>query len=122
MIERITRAVAQADGSDAEEIAEQLRLFAEQFVDRIIRNNYCLTTRMRRSLRHYAPGVSEWLKTRYRPSVVLEKRGVRDRLRKNGAGADYLAEFQSELARMEDALNGREFRDFLTHHTDAIAS
>jgi glycosyltransferase domain-containing protein len=122
MIERISRAVAEADGSDAEEIAEQLRLFAEPFVDRIIRNNYGLTARVWQSLRHYAPGVSEWLKTRYRPSVVLEKRGIRDRLRKNGARADYLAEFQSELAHMEDALNGRGFRDFLAHHTHATAS
>jgi hypothetical protein len=122
MIERVSRAVTEADGSAAEETAEQLRLLAEPFVDRIIRNNYGLTARMRQSLSHYAPGVCEWLKTRYRPSVILEKRGVRDRLRKNGAGADYLAEFQSELARMEDALNGREFRDFLAHHTDAMAS
>ena len=122
MIERVSCAVAEADGSDAEEIAEQLRLFAEPFVDQIIRNNYGLTARTLQSLRHYAPSVSEWLKTRYRPSVILEKRGVRDRLRRNGARASYLAEFQSELARMEEALNGREFRDFLVHHTDATVS
>jgi hypothetical protein len=122
MIERVSRAVAEADGSDAEEIAEQLRLSAEPFVDRIIRNNYGLTARVRQGLRRYAPRVSEWLKTRYRPSVIFEKRGVRDRLRKNGARADYLAEFQSELAHMEDALTGREFREFLAHHADATAS
>src|SRR6516162_9832706 len=45
LIERVSRAVAEADGSDAEEIAEQLRLFAEPFVDQIIRNNYGLTAR-----------------------------------------------------------------------------
>jgi glycosyltransferase domain-containing protein len=122
MIERVSRAVAEADGSDAEEIANQLRLLAEPFVDRIIRNNYGPRARVRQSLHHYAPGISDWLKTRYRPSVVLEKRRVRDRLRRNGARADYLAEFRSELARMEDALNGREFRNFLAHHADATAS
>lgn len=122
MIERLSRAVAEADGSDAEEVAEQLRLSAGQFVDRIIRNHLGLTNRVRQRLRRYAPGFREWVKTRYRPSVVLEKRALRDQLRNNGAGAEYLAEFRSELARMEDALNGREVREFLAHHKEAMAS
>jgi glycosyltransferase domain-containing protein len=121
MIERISRAVAEADGSNAGDIAEQLCLSAEQFVDGIIRNHYGLTNRVRQRLRNYLRWLSGWLKTRYRPSVFLEKRAVFKRLRNNGAGAKYLAEFRSELARMEDALNGREAREFLAHHAETMA-
>jgi glycosyltransferase domain-containing protein len=122
MIERVSRAVAEADGSDAGEIAEQIRLSAEQFVDRIIRNHYGATNRVRQRLRRYAPGLREWSKTRYRPSVVLEKRALPDRMRKNGAGADYLDEFRAELARMEDAVSGRDVREFLAPHSETMAS
>ena len=122
MIDRLSRAVAEADGGDAGESAEQLRLFAEKFVDQIIRNHYGLTNQVRQRLRHFAPGFREWLKTRYRPSIVLEKRALRDRMRKNGAGAKYLAEFRAELARMEDASNGSEVREFLAHHAETISS
>ena len=122
MIERISLAVSEADGSDAEESAEQLRVFTEQFVDGIICNHYGPTNQVRQRLRQYAPGFRQWLKTRYRPSVVLEKRALPDRMRKNGAEAKYLAAFRSELAHMEDALNGREIREFVTRHAEAMAS
>lgn len=121
MIDRLSRAVAEADGGDAGESTEQLRLFAEQFVDQIIRNHYGLTNQVRQRLRRFAPGFTEWLKTRYRPSVVLEKRALRDRMRKNGAGPQYLAEFSAELARVEDASKSREVREFLAHHAETIS-
>lgn len=122
MIERISYAVAEAGSGDAEEIAEQLRQLTEQFMNEIIRNHYGTTNRIRQRLRNYLPWLSDWMKTRYRRSVVREKRAVPDRLRKNGAGAKYLAVFQSELARMEDAFNGREVREFLAHHAETMAS
>lgn len=39
-VERVARAVSEAGGGDAEEIAEQLRLVAEPFYERLFRNNY----------------------------------------------------------------------------------
>jgi glycosyltransferase domain-containing protein len=122
MIERLSRAMAKEGGGDADELTEQLRLSAGQFVDRIIHNHHGLTNRVRKKLHSYMPGFREWLRTRYRPSVVFEKRALVNRLRKNGAGAKYLAEFCAELARMEGSLNGREVREFLACHKEAMAS
>lgn len=122
MIEVIAHAVATADGSDAEEVAEELRLAAEPWMERIFRNNYSVPNKVRAKLRGYAPWFSEWQKTRYRPTVVFDKRAIRKRLRKNGASDNYLAAFQSELAQIEEALNGKEFLKFLANYPEMTAA
>jgi glycosyltransferase domain-containing protein len=122
MVEVVARAVAAADGGNAEEIAEKLRLAAEPWMERIFRNNYSVPNKVRAKVRGYAPWFSEWQKTRYRPTVIFDKRAIRERLRKNGASDKYLAEFQSELAQIEEALNGKEFPKFLANYPEVMAA
>lgn len=122
MIERVSRAVVATDGGDAEEIAEKLRLGAEPWMERIFHNNYSMPNKVRAKLRGHAPWFSEWQKTRYRPTVLFDKRAVRGRLRRNGASNEYLAEFKSELAQMEEALNGNEFPRFLANYPEVTAA
>jgi glycosyltransferase domain-containing protein len=122
MIEVVARAVAAADDGDIEEIAEELRLAAEPWMERIFRNNYSTPNKVRAKLRGYAPWFTEWQKARYRPMVIFDKRAIRETLRKNGASDKYLAAFQSELAQIEEALNGNEFRKFIAHYPAVMAA
>ncbi len=122
MIDMVARAVVAADGGNVEEVAEELRLAAEPWMERIFRNNYSLPNKVRAKLRGYAPWFTEWQKTRYRPTVILDKRAIRERLRKNGASDIYLAAFQSELTKIEEALNGRELPKFLARYPEVMAA
>ncbi len=122
MIDVVAKAVAVADGGEVDKIAEELRLAAEPWMERIFRNNYSAPNKVRAMLRGYAPRFSEWQKTRYRPTVVFDKRAIRERLRKNGASNKYLAAFQSELVQIEEALNGKEFPRFLANYPEVMAA
>ncbi len=121
IVDRVSRAVVEADGGDVEEVAEQLRLVAEPWLEYLIRSHYGGSGRLR-ALRNQVLRLRSWLKARYRSSVILDQRSIRERLRRNGAAAEYLAEFRSELARMEEVLNGRQFREFLVHCQEVALS
>ena len=117
-IELVARAVAEADGGDAGEVAERLRLGAEPWIERLFRNHYSATNRVRQRLRTYFPWLGDCLRTRCRPSVFFEKRAVQNRLRNHGAGAKHLAEFRSELACVEDTLSGGSSESFSAAYGD----
>jgi glycosyltransferase domain-containing protein len=121
IVDRVSRAVVSADGGNVEEVAEQLRLVAEPWLEYVIRSHYGGSGSVR-ALRTQASRLRSWVKGRYQSSVILEQRKIRERLRRNGAAAEYIAEFRSELARMEEALNGRQFRESLARHPGVVAS
>lgn len=111
--ERISHAVVAADGGDAADVGDHIRSVAEPWLEYQIRSHYGGLERLR-ALRNQL--------RRLRSSVARDRRNVRKRLRQNGAAEEYVATFQSELARIEETLNGDEFRRFLARLPGVMAS
>jgi glycosyltransferase domain-containing protein len=118
--ERVSDAVVEADGGTAEEAMEHVRSAAEPWLEYLIRSHYGGLERLR-ALRN-AVRLRSWLKARYRSSITLDYRNIRQRLRRNGAAEDYLAAFQSELAWMEETVKGEHIRCLLAQLPGVAAS
>jgi hypothetical protein len=111
--ERISHAVVAADGGDAGDVGDHVRSVAEPWLEYQIRSHYGGLERLR-ALRNRL--------RRLRSSVTRDRRNVRKKLRQNGAAEEYVATFESELARIEETLNGDEFRGFLARLPGVMAS
>jgi len=113
VLDRVSRLVAECDGSDPAETAERLRGPLEEWVRDIIRLDFGAYATLRRCLRAHAPSFVTWLKTRRRPIVRVERRRLLSKLHRSGATPEYIANFKRELAQIEEVLSGREFKEFL---------
>jgi glycosyltransferase domain-containing protein len=113
IIDRIAAQVAASDSIDAGAAADHLREGMVGWYQSFLRRNYGLFAVVRRHLRTRAPSLLQWLKTRRRYSVPLERRAIFSELQRNGASASYLKTFRGELAQIEDVLTGTEFRCFI---------
>ena len=97
ILTRISREVAAADGSDAGVVAEDIRNNMIAWFGDFLRRNYGPYAALRRHLRVNMPDLLEWMKTRRRYAVPLERRKVLATLRRNGASADYLQAFKTRI-------------------------
>jgi glycosyltransferase domain-containing protein len=113
MIDRLSKAAADADGGDAAEIAERVRQTFDAWYRGFLRHNYGPSGMIRKVLRDNVPDVLLWLKRRRRYSVPLERRNLFKQLSNNGASGEYLDQFRRELAGVEDTLTGKAFAAFL---------
>jgi glycosyltransferase domain-containing protein len=113
VLDRVSHRLAELDGGNPEEIAERLRDPLERWVRELIRHDFGAYAVLRRHLRTHVPWFMAWLKRRYRFRLVLERRDIFNRLRKDGATRAYLEKFKRELAQIEDVLTGHEFSEFL---------
>lgn len=110
--DRISHVVVEADGRNVEEASEQVCLVAEPWLEYQIRSHYDGLDKLR-ALRNRVSRLRSWLRARYQSAVTLDYRNIRQKLRRNGAAEEYIATFQSELARMEETLKGEHIREFL---------
>jgi glycosyltransferase domain-containing protein len=113
ILARISREAAAADGVDESALAEDLRNNIISWFGDFLRRNYGPYAALRRWLRHNAPDVLEWVKTRRRYTVAFDRRSVLAKLRRNGAPEEYLSAFGKELAQIEDVVYGSAFADFI---------
>jgi glycosyltransferase domain-containing protein len=120
VLECISQNLAQIDGGDPAAIAERLRESLEEWVDEMVRFDYGAYATLRRNLRAHSPGLLAWLKRRQRLRVVFERRGIFNKLRKDGATPTYLRKFGYELSQIEQVLTGREFKEFLGRHMPGL--
>jgi glycosyltransferase domain-containing protein len=114
VLDRISRSLAELDGGNPAQIADRLRELLEDWVRDLIRLDFGAYATLRRYLRAYAPGFVAWLKTRWRLAFVFERRKLLNQLRIGGASEAYIDKFKHELAIIEEALTGPEFRKFLS--------
>ena len=121
ILTRISREVAAADGSDAGPVAEDIRNNMISWFGDFLRRNYGPYAALRRYLRDNMPGLLDWVKTRRRYAVRLERRRVLATLRRSGASANYLQAFKTELAQIEDVVSGATFADFIRPHVPLFA-
>lgn len=108
--DRISHVVVEAEGGNVEEAARHVRLVAEPWLEYLIRSHYGGLKSLR-ALRNQVLRLRSRLK--YRSSVILDYRRIRQRLRRNGAAEEYLEAFQSELAWVEETLKGGQIQEFL---------
>jgi glycosyltransferase domain-containing protein len=113
ILARISREAAAADGADQAVITEDLRDNIISWFGDFLRRSYGPYAALRRALRNSTPDLLEWVKTRRRYTVPLERRRVFAKLRRNGASEDYLRAFGKELAQIEDVVSGPAFADFI---------
>jgi glycosyltransferase domain-containing protein len=116
VLDRVARLIAEYDGGDPAAIAERLRQPLEEWVRDVIKLDFGAYADLRRWLRTYAPWFVAWIKTRHRLAVVLERKWIVARLRRAKATPEYVKKFQLELAQIEEALTGPEFKEFLARH------
>jgi glycosyltransferase domain-containing protein len=121
ILDRISDLAAAADGVDRAAVAEQLRDNFSRWFGDFLRRNYGAYAALRAYLREAAPGLVEWLKTRRRYSVALDRRKVLAKLRQGGASEDYIRAFRAELAQVEDVICGSAFADFIRPHVPVFA-
>jgi glycosyltransferase domain-containing protein len=113
VLDRISHRLAELDGGDPDEIAERLRDPLEWWVRELISHDFGAYAAVRQRLRTHVPWLVAWLKRRYRFRLVLERRDIFNKLRKDGATPDYLEKLKGEIAQIEDVLIGHEFKEFL---------
>jgi glycosyltransferase domain-containing protein len=113
ILTRISREAAAADSADAGVVAEDMRNNMISWFGDFLRRNYGPYAALRRYLRNNMPGLLDWVKTRRRYTVPLERRKALAKLRRNGASADYLQAFRAELAQIEDVVSGSGFAEFI---------
>lgn len=121
ILDRISSHAAATDGADREAVAETLRNDFSQWFGDFLSRNYGPYAALRRDLRTKVPALVEWLKTRRRYSVPLDRRKVLAKLRESGASKDYVNAFSAELAQIEDVICGPGFADFIRAHVPAFA-
>ena len=113
MIDRISGAAAKAEGIDAAAVAEMLRLICEDWLHEFLKIYYGPLQSVKQVLRDNTPDLFNWAKNRRRYFVARERAAIFSRLAKDGASADYLANFDGELKTIEDVIMGREFANFV---------
>jgi len=120
VLDRISNRLAELDGGDPDEIAEQLREPLEEWVADLVRLDYGAYATLRRYLRTHTPWLVAWLKGRQRLAVVFERREMFKQLRKEGATPAYLVKFRGELSLIEEALTGSKLREFIGRYSPAL--
>jgi hypothetical protein len=121
ILSRISREAAAADESDASVVAEDMRNNMTSWFGDFLRRNYGPYAALRRYLRDNMPELLDRVKTRRRYTVPLERRRVLATLRRNGASANYLQAFKTELAQIEDVVSGAAFADFIRPYVPLFA-
>ena len=122
IIERISATASRADCLDRAIVAERLRVCVESWLRDFLRVNYGLSGSVRAHLRARVPSLLEWIKSRRRYLVWRERRAVFSELCKNGSSETYLRTLREELLRIEDVLEGKEFRLFLEEYGSALVA
>lgn len=121
MIGRISQLAAGQDGVAAEPIAEELRAICEDWLRDFLRVNYGSMQTVKQMMRDRTPGLVNWLLNRRRHSVGRERAALLTQLKADGASGEYLAQFESELAGIEDVLSGQAFAAFVAPHVPGLA-
>ena len=116
--DRISREAATADGTDAGAVAENMRNNMSSWFGDFLRRNYGPYAALRRYLRDNMPDLLDWVKTRRRYSVPLERRNVLAKLRRNGASEDYLQSLQGGTG----ADRGRRLRSGLCRFHSSLCA
>jgi glycosyltransferase domain-containing protein len=120
IVDTVADAAARADSSDRADVAERIRERIEPWLRDFLRVNYGLSGTVRGHLRTRVPFLLNWLKTRRRYSVPVERRALFASLRRHGAPATYLETLRGELARIEEVVAGQAFRVFLNGKVTAF--
>ncbi len=113
MVERISAVAARSDGVEPASVAEMLRSICEEWLREFLQVNYGSLQSVKQFLRDNAPDFVNWLKKRRRYFVGRERADILYNLRADGASEAYVAQFQAELAVVEDLLTGGSFADFI---------
>jgi glycosyltransferase domain-containing protein len=113
IVELLSKAAADSDGVNPDEVAEKLRQSFQAWYGGFLRHNYGPVGKLRHFLRENTPGLLMWLKQRRRYSVPFERRNLFKKLAGHGASGEYLEQFRKELAGIEDTLTGKAFAAFL---------
>jgi glycosyltransferase domain-containing protein len=123
MVNRISSAVAEADGVDPAPIAEEIREIFGKGLRINLARRYSPAPRLGR-LKQHAQGLAPlWLRKRLSRrglAVRREREGLSSSLRADGADETYLTVFRAELAAIEDTLTGAEFIDFVSQHAPGL--
>jgi glycosyltransferase domain-containing protein len=120
VLDRISQRLAELDGGDPGKIADRLRAPLERWVEAMIEYDYGAYATLRRYLRTYSPWLVAWLKRRHRLAIVFERKDIFSKLRKDGGTPACVAKFRREFAQIEEVLIGREFKEFLGRHMQAL--
>lgn len=123
MVNRISSAVADADGVDPAPIAEEIREIFGIGLRINLARRYSPAPRLERFKQHTRAVAPQWLRQRLSLrglAVGRERESLFSHLRADGADDSYLAAFRGELAAIEDTLTGAEFTDFLSRHAPAL--
>jgi glycosyltransferase domain-containing protein len=121
MIGRISRIAAGKDGVPAGPIAEELRAICEDWLREFLRVNYGSAQTVKQIMRDRTPGLVSWLLNRRRYFVGRERAALLTQLEADGASGEYLTQFESELAGIEDVLSGPAFAAFIAPHVPVLA-
>ena len=104
-IERIASAAAQADGTSAGSITEDIRTILISRYQNFLMGNYGLPARIKRRLREKWPQVATYLQTRPRYSTGREQAAILSELKKAGASPEDLQCVLDELGQIRSALS-----------------
>jgi glycosyltransferase domain-containing protein len=111
-VKRIASAAANADGTDAAAIAEDVWAILECRYRNFLMMNYGPLARIKRAMRKSWPRTVHYVLNRPRFSVGRERAAVFSQLRNAGAGPEVLERVRGELAAIECALSPDAFAIF----------
>jgi glycosyltransferase domain-containing protein len=112
VIGRVASAVADADGTKASTVAEEVRKILTDRYRSFLMGNYGLPARVKRKVRETWPRLANYLQTRPRFSVGRERATILSQLEKAGASPGDLKCVITELAEIKAALSPETLAEY----------
>ena len=123
MVNRISSAIAAADGIDPAPIAEEIREIFGSGLRISLARRYSPPPRLERLKLQARAVAPPWMRQKLSlrgKAVHGERESLFSKLRADGADDAYLAAFRGELTAVEDTLAGAEFNNFANRHAPAL--
>lgn len=121
IVDRVAGMAAAADGADAGDAREVIRVQLAAWLRNFLRLNYGPSGAIRSRLRARAPALIAWLKHRRRFLVGAERQRFFAELRLGGAVDADIQQFKRELSAIDSVLTGPEFREFIAPYARVFA-
>lgn len=121
-IGEIAAHAATSDGVAAGPVDEMLREICDEWLRAFLKVNYGEVQSLKQLLRDKTPGLVNWLLRRRRHFVGRERAALLSNLRRDGATAAYIGQFDRELATIESVLTGADFAAFIQPYVPRLGA
>ncbi len=112
IVARVSSAAADADGSDAAAVAEDVRTMLGDYYRAFLSANYGTLEEKKRNLRNQWPRLARYVQTRPRFAAGRDRAAMLSKLKAAGASGEDVARVRDELAVVGEAISPQAYAQF----------